>query len=307
MLRVFSTKAGSRHERSQQWCAFTRADHVEIHDDREASLRGIDFGHVRLCYASLGRHKVVQESVGESGDAYPALKFFLQEEGTARITQSGRTIELHPGEWCAMRKDIPYTLDSDGFSRQLAITLPCEMIPAPRPGFAWWGKARSFLRGPARILHASASASVMAGTSLTQDDCGQIGTQITELLRMMLREDRSEASPDLRERRRLEVMEHIERNLTDPGMNVQTIARALGCSTRTLHKLFEGEANSVSRIIWERRLERSRSQLVDPAFRGQSITEIAHYWGFSDSQHFSRAFRSRFGTSPRECRNSVLH
>jgi len=32
---------------------------------------------------------------------------------------------------------------------------------------------------------------------------------------------------------------------------------------------------------------------------GKTITEIAFFWGFSDSAHFSRSFRRRFGISPR--------
>ena len=308
MLLSFATKASSRSERSRQWSSFTGANRVEINDDREGSLRGKDFGAVRLCHVSLGRHLVEQEMLPPGPGRDPTLKFFFQEEGTCRISQSGRVTQIHAGEWCAMRKDIPYALHSDDYSRQLAVTLPCAALPAPRPGFGWWGTPRSFLVGPAQILHASASASILAGAGLSQSDGAQIGTHFTQLLEMILRAGDPRVLPDPRVKRRQCVLNHIERNLTDPELSVATIARALGCSSRTLHKLFEGEQHTVARVIWERRLERSRSQLMDPAMAARSITEIAHYWGFSDSQHFSRAFKSRFGNTPRDCRNmSLLH
>lgn len=302
MLHVFATRASSRLERSRQWSSFTRADCVEINDDREGSLRGTDFGQVRLCHVSLGRHRIVQEKVSASLSPFPALKFFFQEDGEAQVVQSGRTIRLQAGEWCAMRKDLPYILVSDGYSRQMTITLPCEAIPAPRPGFTWWGTPRSYLRGPAQILHASATASIHAVNALSEKECAQIGTHFTQLLEMILRAQEPGCVPDPRERRRQSVIDYIEKNLTDPDLSVRSIAMALGCSSRTLHKLFEGESHTVARIIWERRLERSRSELSDPALAERSITEIAHHWGFSDSQHFSRAFKGRFGSTPRECR-----
>ncbi|HTM96067.1 MAG TPA: helix-turn-helix domain-containing protein [Croceibacterium sp.] len=272
---------------------------MRIDDDREGSLRAIDLGDVRICHASLGRHRMVQETASRALSANPALKFFLQEEGTARLTQNGRTLEVREGEWCAMRKDLPYVLASDGYSRQLSITLPCELVGAPRPGFAWWGTPRSFLRGPGKALHASAAGAIRQH--------GGDGAHIAQRLDLLLRAAGPEAAQDVREARRLAAAEYIERNLTEPDLNVQSIAVALGCSTRALHKLFKGEARTIARQIWERRLERSRSRLIDPALGEQSITDIAHYCGFCDSQHFSRAFKRRFGITPRECRRTMVY
>jgi AraC-like DNA-binding protein len=108
---------------------------------------------------------------------------------------------------------------------------------------------------------------------------------------------------DVREGRRRAIFEHIDRNLADPELGIGSIARAFGISSRTIHKLFEGEAQTAARLIWDRRLERCREEMADPAMASRSITEIAHLWGFSDSQHFSRAFKQRFGVTPRDYRN----
>ncbi|WP_336980844.1 helix-turn-helix domain-containing protein [Altererythrobacter fulvus] len=308
MLKVFSTRAGSRLERSRQWLAFTGADRVEIDDDREASIRGSDFGPVRLCQASLGRHRIAQAPRFDREGEEAALKFFFQEEGSTRLRQHGREIEIRPGQWCALRKDLPYEFEAPGHSRQLTITLPCEALAAPRPGFQWWGLPRSYRSGAVQVLHATASAAVMTGAELSGHESDLIGRQVVQLLELAVRAGDRALPPDMKERRRAAALDFIERNLADPALGVPLIAHALGCSSRTLHKLFEGEANTVARIIWNRRLDRCRSELTDPAFAARSITEIAHYWGFSDSQHFSRAFKARFGRTPRECRAlAVLH
>ena len=77
------------------------------------------------------------------------------------------------------------------------------------------------------------------------------------------------------------------------------IAAAIGCSKRYLHKLFDGEADTLNAYIWQARLDRIRQDLADPAVAGNSITEIAFGRGFSSSTHFSRSFRESFGVSPR--------
>ena len=42
--------------------------------------------------------------------------------------------------------------------------------------------------------------------------------------------------------------------------------------------------------------------LLEPRLAGRPVAEIAYGRGFNDAAHFSRAFRERFGCSPREWR-----
>ncbi|WP_422369675.1 helix-turn-helix domain-containing protein [Pelagibius sp.] len=75
-------------------------------------------------------------------------------------------------------------------------------------------------------------------------------------------------------------------------------------SPRYLQSLFSIEGVSPSRWIWTRRLERCREDLEDPKLAKTSITTISYGWGFNDSTHFSRAFKKRFGQSPRDFRRA---
>ncbi|MBO9574538.1 MAG: helix-turn-helix domain-containing protein [Sphingobium sp.] len=302
MLQTFTTRASNRLERSRQWQAATLAEPVEFEDDRQASLRGGDFGPLVLCIVSMGRHRVIRGET-DRAKAPPALRFIFQEEGSATIHQGGRGNQIHAGQWCALRTDMSFRIEAPEQSRQLVIALPCTLVPPPRKAIDWWRRPRSFLRGPAQILHASATASIMTGTCLTDTDRDQLGAQIAILVDMTLRAEDPGPAPGTRESRRRAILDHIDRNLADPDLGISGIARAFSLSPRTIHKLFEGEAQTVARVIWDRRLERCREEMTDPAMAARSITEIAHLWGFSDSQHFSRAFKQRFGLTPRDYRN----
>jgi AraC family transcriptional activator of tynA and feaB len=64
----------------------------------------------------------------------------------------------------------------------------------------------------------------------------------------------------------------------------------------------EAEGTSLSRHIWGRRLERCAEQLIDASLRCRSVSQIAVDNGSNDLSHFSKAFRQRYGMSPRAYR-----
>jgi AraC-like DNA-binding protein len=99
------------------------------------------------------------------------------------------------------------------------------------------------------------------------------------------------------------VEQFIEDHLPEPTMGPTEIANAVGISVRHLHRLFLQKDSTVAEYIRERRLERCQTDLCDPRFSDRNITEISFFWGFSDSAHFSRCFKQRFGVSPRLFRN----
>jgi transcriptional regulator GlxA family with amidase domain len=91
---------------------------------------------------------------------------------------------------------------------------------------------------------------------------------------------------------------YIDANLGNPGLAPLTIARANAISLRTLHRMFESTDDSVSGFIRTRRLSRCRADLL----RGtdETVSTIAHRWGFRNMSFFSRLFRERYGVSARE-------
>jgi AraC family transcriptional regulator, positive regulator of tynA and feaB len=91
----------------------------------------------------------------------------------------------------------------------------------------------------------------------------------------------------------------IEQRLATEVVSPAAIAAAHGLSVRGVYRVFEGSGETVGGYVRARRLARARRDLTttrDP------ISEVAVRWGFSDASHFARAFRTRYGCSPGDCR-----
>lgn len=94
---------------------------------------------------------------------------------------------------------------------------------------------------------------------------------------------------------------HVEDNLLDPDLTLDSLLAAFGLSRRKAYRLFEpvgGFATYVSR----RRLQRALQALRSPDWRHMSISEIGAAHGFPNPENFSRAFRREYELSPREVR-----
>ncbi len=98
-------------------------------------------------------------------------------------------------------------------------------------------------------------------------------------------------------RRRAE--EEIERRLST-GIVVSDLCAILGVSRARLYAAFQEDGGIMSYAA-ATRLDRSRSALADLE-RAEPIGAIAHRLGFGEASQLSRAFRQRFGMSPREYR-----
>ncbi|REE95964.1 helix-turn-helix domain-containing protein [Thermomonospora umbrina] len=95
---------------------------------------------------------------------------------------------------------------------------------------------------------------------------------------------------------------HIRRNLADPELTPGRVAAAHHLSLRHLQKVFADHGLTPSDFIRRERLEQCRRRLETPTWADASITDIAFQAGFRDAAHFSRAFRTAYGTSPRDHR-----
>jgi AraC-like DNA-binding protein len=98
--------------------------------------------------------------------------------------------------------------------------------------------------------------------------------------------------------------EHIDAYLGDPRLRPADLAARFGVSERYVRAVLGAGGESFSAYLLRRRLERCATLLADPAWQARTITDIAFHAGFGDLTHFGRAFKARYGATPRDYRRA---
>lgn len=102
---------------------------------------------------------------------------------------------------------------------------------------------------------------------------------------------------------RAQIESWVNQNLLDSDITPTAIAVAHGVSVRTVHRVFESDGESLSAYVRTRRLARACQELTGQ--RSMPISTIGRRLGFTDSSHFTRAFKARYGVSPRDYRTDA--
>jgi AraC-like DNA-binding protein len=140
------------------------------------------------------------------------------------------------------------------------------------------------------------------------DQLGPVELSLTEFLTTCVAGENGESRPGgaagARAAHLHRICQTIETRLGDPDLSPAKVAEEHGVSQRYLQKLFTLAGKTFSGYVRARRLERCHADLVSPLYAQLSISEICFRWGFNGSSHFSRAFRERYGVSPREYRRT---
>ena len=163
--------------------------------------------------------------------------------------------------------------------------------------------------GMGRVAADLCSSMVMEAENLQAKARSQLGEDILNILTLAFEPTEHDASEsvgdaDVRGARLRQVMSYIEKNLGNPLLNPDRIAKANQMSVRSLQYLFKSADMSVSDFIWTSRLERCRNELEVSVGLRRTVTEIAMDAGFNSLSHFSSVFRKRYGVSPTSIRGS---
>lgn len=265
-------------------------------------------GRCRITNIQARAHGVLGERVVRNSYDIDAVKAIMQVDGVTRLKQSGDRTLLNPGGLLLYDPTRPYALVNATAVRQVILQVPREML-ADR-ALAHLSRPRLYAReaeGLAYIVAATLAATAREIDALADSARARVGETLARLIAAMVSEDEEvgsgEAAPlDILRRR---VIAFIDENLGEPELSVDRIAAALNCSKRYIHRAFEGRSITPDRYIWEARLQRCRERLISPVTRRWSISEVAFSSGFNSSAHFSRAFKARYGMTPRDFR--ALH
>jgi AraC-like DNA-binding protein len=260
-------------------------------DCRTADRAGF---RANLCSRSIAGISVARVDVTPSGVARTADLIrsnhddahivMLQISGIARVQQGERTRMMSPGELDVVQADRPYVLDFPRVFSQYVIKLPRASQPV---GSAISPTAARLVRSLARDL---------LDPDVEPDGiCDDVTARaMQELLCGYSAEHRfSRHPPDLYGK----TMAMIRDKMFEPRLCRDRVAEQLGVSVRTLARAFAMHGTTFERSLWNCRLEAAHEALLTSRV-GASITDVAVRHGFSDSSHFTRRFKARFGTTP---------
>jgi AraC-like DNA-binding protein len=98
---------------------------------------------------------------------------------------------------------------------------------------------------------------------------------------------------------------YVEQNLFDARLSADSVAAAIGLSTRHLSRIFASAGTGFPKYVLGRRLEAARMLLEKPAAISMTIAEVAHHCGFASAAHFSSAFTTHFGETASDVRRKA--
>ncbi|MEV6393459.1 helix-turn-helix domain-containing protein [Streptomyces sp. NPDC051907] len=232
--------------------------------------------------------------------------------GQMWISQNRNEVQATAGEFLMWSSSRPYAGRAlsgavVGASRAIIVHLPRGLLPLPDARIdELLARGLPAADGMGAVLARHLCSVMEQGPALTEPDCTALGPVTLDLASAFLAHRLgllSRVQPESRARMLLARIDHfIDANLTDPTLSPADIAARHHIALRTLHALFRQRERTVSATIRHRRLEGARADLADPRSRTVPVHAIAARWGFTDAGLFSRAFRSAYGSTPKDHR-----
>ena len=96
----------------------------------------------------------------------------------------------------------------------------------------------------------------------------------------------------------------LQTYVKESDLAIEFASKLCDTSTRSLQRKLAEAGIHYSTVLDQVRFDAATKLLQDPEM---SVTDVAHNLGYSDSSHFSRAFRRLAGVSPRAYRQRYPH
>jgi AraC family transcriptional activator of tynA and feaB len=272
--------------------------------DGSVSARRV--GPLSVCHITSPAQSVSRtpgDIARRSGDV-----FFLNLplcDGTG-ATQDGRVADLAKGDFLIVDGARPFELEFRRPFEQVSLMLPHDLLApylaAPTEATAVRVTSASGVGG---LVSAALRSLAFGSGSFDRHAARAVADQLAGLISLAV--GTVQARPRSASRGLLlqSALDEVERSLGDPDLSPSLVARRIGVSTRYLHQLFADRGPSFGRWVLIRRLERCHRDLADPARAHWTIGDLACHHGFIDPSYFARAFKARYGLTPRERRKAI--
>ncbi len=229
----------------------------------------------------------------------------LPSKSEVRFTQGGKEVRANPGAFFIERSHEPYE-----FSHAEAADLWVMKVSLDMLG----GRVRA----PDRFCSLEFDATNGANglfvdmvhlipqryDAMTEETRSTVGRQLVDLLALALQSDErvlQSGGSTVRSAHLARIEGFVRRHIDDPDLGPDEVAAGCGISVRYLHELLRDTNQTLGQWIRDQRLAAAQEDLANSSDK-RSIGAIAYARGFADQAQFSRAFRARYGITPKEAR-----
>lgn len=232
------------------------------------------------------------------------LQIALARRGRTLIVQDGREAVIGPGEFVIYDSSRPFTfVTSDSFEYQVCLhpkgALPLSAAETAAVTAITFDGRRGI---GAMLPPLLSSLGRVIGDDVPEAAQEAVARTIGDVFVALVRSTVPASAPE-----NLHVARargHIRQHIADRDLDPAGVAAACAISVSYLHKLFAEEGTSVAGEIREQRLQGAWTDLRRPELAHVGVGAVGARWGMPDPAAFSRAFRARFGRSPKAHRES---
>lgn len=229
------------------------------------------------------------------------------EAGKVKIFQGDREVSLQPGDIAIFDAAKPYHFVIETSFVQTVVRVHREDLAKRLPNIHDFTARRiPGGKGAGRIASTHIREVYNQLDDISPENARMVQRNLLDIVACAVSDPEPRLSPMFREHQHLllqRIMWFVEENLFNDDLTCESVARAVGISERYLRKLCSTCGYSLSERILNRRLEEASQRLSYANAVKAPITSIAYDCGFKDTAHFSRAFKAKFGMTPRDFRN----
>lgn len=265
-------------------------------------------GHIksRRCGSVLVSHiaseaQIVLRGTGEiARSPRPYYLFLVQTSGMGLVAQNAREAVLHPGDIALIDTLRPYRFHFTEAFRQLCVMVPHQSLLAVTRQDLSALVARRIRHETmlGKLCRTYIATLCEADDTMPAEESGAIATNMLDLLGHVVGAQGSPHAPGQLAR----AQAFICRNFADDRLSPAFAAAELGFSLRKLYQLFHDSGVTFKRYLTDVRLLNAAEKLSRDPESSVRISDIAYSAGFRDLSHFCRAFKARFGQTPRTYR-----
>ncbi|KRB88816.1 hypothetical protein ASE22_20620 [Sphingomonas sp. Root720] len=229
--------------------------------------------------------------------------------GEAELSQDGRSTLLRRGSLALIDSNRTYEIKVAKAWKAIWLKIPRQALEARLFTYRdWLGQSLSTSHGLGYIASQMIHACLRAAKVLEDVEARFLANSVLDVIATAFANAAKSESEGARSRHTETMLQRvnkfIETNIQNSDLSPALISRSCGISERYLRQLFASRGTTMTTVIRSKRLEECRRRLGGFGNCSPSVTEVAFSLGFENISSFNRAFKARFGVTPRQVKGT---